>query len=287
MRAFLLCTIVLIACEPGVPPASDAAGNSNNPPPGGNPPPTDHCNDGTCPRDLSCAPVIDPSTLMSCAADAHCFDATIISSVDPMAASKLGKCTDQTQLCVPDIFLETGGKFIPKTCTSVAGAEGRCLSEAIPQVQSQASMLPQDVCATSEKCTPCYNPLDGTSTGACNLGCDTGPTKAPVTFAQCCSMKAHCVPSTLVPSNESSNVSQQECTTGNLCVPDQLLENQPIPTCTANSFILGNYTGVCLSNCLDFGIQGIALDQGSCAADYTCAPCTQGGKPTGAPGCPP
>jgi hypothetical protein len=154
-------------------------------------------------------------------------------------------------------------------------------------VQQQQSMLPQDVCSANERCSPCYNPIDGTSTGACNLSCDTGPTKPAVTFTQCCSMRAHCVPTTVVPQSEQSNLSQQECTNTELCVPDQLLENQPIPTCTANSFILGDYTGVCLSNCLDFGIQGLALARGSCDTNYKCAPCTQNGQPTGAPGCPP
>ena len=59
-------------------------------------------------------------------------------------------------------------------------------------------------------------------------------------------------------------------------------------TCTATGFLVGNYTGVCLSKCLSFGIQGIALAQGTCDGIHTCAPCTNPltGKPTGAPGCP-
>jgi hypothetical protein len=57
--------------------------------------------------------------------------------------------------------------------------------------------------------------------------------------------------------------------------------------CEASSWLIGDYTGVCLSDCLDFGIQGIALDQGNCADGFTCAPCEQNGEPTGAPGCPP
>jgi hypothetical protein len=107
-----------------------------------------------------------------------------------------------------------------------------------------------------------------------------------VTFAACCQAKAHCVPTSSVPQAEVGNLSQQECAAQNLCVPDQLLESQPIPTCSATSIFLGNYTGVCLSNCLDFGIEGAALDQGSCTSGYTCAPCSIGGQPTGAPGCP-
>ena len=236
-----------------------------------------------CPRDPSCAPVLDPSTLPSCAADAHCLDKSLVPAAE---ASKLGPCTDATKLCVPDKFIEAGGNYVPSTCTSVAGAEGRCLSQALPDVKKQASLLPQDSCATTEKCAPCYDPVSGQSTGACNLSCDPGPTKPAVIFAQCCGAQAHCVPTSAVPQSEQGNLSQQECTTTDLCVPDQILEAQPIPTCSGNSPFIGSYTGVCLSNCLDFGIEGIALVQGDCTGNTTCAPCTLNGQPTGAPGCP-
>ena len=47
-----------------------------------------------------------------------------------------------------------------------------------------------------------------------------------------------------------------------------------------------DYTGVCLSNCLDFGFgSDFALDKGNCSAGHTCVPCFDDGKPTGAPGC--
>jgi hypothetical protein len=244
------------------------------------------CDDpATCNYEANCPPVIDPSTLTACGADAHCLDAALVS--DPMEAGKLGTCMDATKLCVPDVFIKTGGKFTPATCNSVAGAEGRCLSKVLPDVAKQAALLPQDTCAATELCTPCFNPIDGTSTGACSLSCDAGPTKPPVTFGACCSARAHCVPTDAIPDTEESNLSKQECTTGDLCVPDQLLLGAAIPTCTANSFILGDYTGVCLSDCLSFGIQGIALAKGSCSSHEKCAPCVQNGQPTGAPGCPP
>jgi hypothetical protein len=244
------------------------------------------CDDpATCAYESSCPPVIDVATLTSCGADAHCVDRALVT--DPAQASRLGTCSDGQKLCVPDVFLQTGGKFTAKTCTSVGGAEGRCLSRVLPDVKKQEAMLPQDTCGANERCTPCFNPVDGTSTGACNLSCDTGPTKAPVTFAQCCDARAHCVPSTAIPDDQEDNLDEDNCTAGNLCVPDQILLNQPIATCTANSLVLGNYSGVCLSDCFNFGIQGIALARGSCAANHKCAPCTQNGQPTGAPGCPP
>jgi hypothetical protein len=243
------------------------------------------CDDpNTCNYEATCPPVIDPGQLTSCGADAHCLDAALIT--DPAQKSQLAACTDASKLCVPDVFIKTGGKFTPATCSSVGGAEGRCLSRVLPAVKAQDALLPQSTCTANERCAPCYDPVTGNATGACSLSCDTGPTKPKVTFAQCCSQRAHCVPSTSIPADQQSNLNDDSCTTGNLCVPDQILLNQTIPTCTASSLILGSYTGVCLSDCFDFGIQGLALSRGSCASNYKCAPCTQNGQPTGAPGCP-
>lgn len=244
------------------------------------------CDDpATCNYEASCPPVIDPSTLTSCGADAHCVDPALVT--DPAQKQRLGTCTDGTQLCVPDSFIATGGKFTAPTCTSLGGAEGRCLSRVLPDVQAQDALLPQDACAATEKCVPCYDPLTGMETGACRLSCDAGPTKPAVTFAQCCGARAHCVPESAIPDDQEDNLDDDSCNDGSLCVPDQILLNQPIATCTASSLILGNYTGVCLSSCFDFGIQGLALSRGSCPSDFKCAPCTQNGQPTGAPGCPP
>ena len=244
------------------------------------------CDDpATCNYEANCPPLIDPTSLASCGADAHCLDPALVT--DPAQASRLGKCSDGTKLCVPDAFIKTGGKFTPATCSSIGGAEGRCLSRVLPDVKAQDALLPQDTCATSERCTPCYDPITGNPTGACSLSCDTGPTKPAVKFDQCCSARAHCVPDSAIPDAQEDNLDNDSCSDGNLCVPDQILLNQTIPTCTANSLILGNYTGVCLSDCFSFGIQGLALSRGSCASNYKCAPCTQNGQPTGAPGCPP
>jgi hypothetical protein len=252
---------------------------------GTNPPPSAACDDpATCNYEASCAPVIDPTALTSCGADAHCLDAALIT--DPAQAAQLAKCTDPTKLCVPDVFIKTGGKFTPASCTSVAGAEGRCLSRVLPAVAGQEDLLPQATCASNELCTPCYNPIDGTSTGACNLSCDVGPTQPAKTFASCCDARAKCVPSAAIPDAQEENLEQDSCMTAELCVPTQILNDGPFPTCNANSIILGSYTGVCLSDCLDFGIQGIALARGNCAANNKCAPCVQNGQPTGAPGCP-
>jgi hypothetical protein len=245
------------------------------------------CDDpATCNYDANCPPVFDPTSLPSCGADAHCLDAALVA--DPAEASRLGVCpTDGTKLCVPDVFLRTGGKFTPATCSSVNAAEGRCLSLVLPAVAAQASLLPQDTCAASERCAPCFDPISGDPTGACSLSCDTGPTTQPTQLDTCCHARAHCVPKTSIPTAEQSNLDNDSCDDADLCVPDQILEDDPIATCTANSFVLGDYTGVCLSDCFHFGIEGVALAKGSCDSHELCAPCVLSGQPTGAPGCPP
>ena len=252
-------------------------------------PPVAACDDpATCNYEASCPAVIDPATLEACGADAHCVDASLIT--DPAQAAQLGPCADPAQLCVPDVFLTTGGKFTAPTCTSVNGNEGRCLSMVLPAVAGQAELLPQDTCAASERCTPCFNPIDGASTGACSISCDLGPTEPAKPFAGCCDNRARCVPTAIIPADQQDQLGEEECedTPGeDLCVPNEILANGPFPACEASSFILGDYTGVCLSDCLDFGIQGIALARGNCDSGFKCAPCEQNGEPTGAPGCPP
>lgn len=250
---------------------------------GGNPPPAGCDDPATCVYEPGCPPVIEPSTLPECAADAHCLDAALVPGE---FASQLAPCTDATKLCVPDKLIATGGKFAPAVCTSVAGAEGRCLSMALPAVADQADLLPQATCDATERCSPCYSPLDGSDTGACGLTCDTGPTQPPVQFASCCEDRARCVPTASIPPEDQEQLGEDDCAAGNLCVPNEILADGPFPTCSANSLLLGNYTGVCLSECLEFGIQGLALAQGNCGGDYKCVPCEQFGSPTGAPGCP-
>jgi hypothetical protein len=238
------------------------------------------------------APVLDPSTLPSCDPNggAHCLDASLV----PMALqSQLATCP--TGLCVPDEFIEAGGNFIPPTCASLDGAEGRCLDETLPQVAMQLSQVPQSTCQSYERCVPCYSPLDGSKTGACSLSCDPGPTKPPVLFATCCTKdgapQGRCIPTAQVPSAEQSDLDADECTQGQaLCVPSEMLPTTftPMP-CTGSSFLTGDYTGVCLSTCLDFGFfDSLAISQGSCDDLHECAPCSNPltGQPTGAPGCP-
>jgi hypothetical protein len=260
------------SADGGTPP-STGDGGQGEPGDAGEPP-------AVCP--YTGPPLLDPSTLPACgsAGGAHCVQSALVPS---SLQAQLATCSGG--YCVPDVFITTGGNYIPPTCASLDGAEGRCLNVVIPQVASEESQLTQSTCAVYERCVPCFSPIDGEKTGACSLSCDPGPTQPIVLFPSCCrengADEGRCVPTAIIPSSEQSNLSQDACAQdAGLCVPSE---------CTATGFLVGDYSGVCLSQCLSFGIQGLVLAQGTCDGLHTCAPCTNPltGQPTGAPGCPP
>jgi hypothetical protein len=241
-------------------------------------------------------PLLDPTSLPTCDPNggAHCVSASLVPASE---ASQLATCP--TGLCVPDSFLVTAGNFIPPTCTSLLGAEGRCLDEMIPQVAAQLSELPVATCKSYERCVPCYDPTSGMKTGACSLSCDPGPKDPPTVAQACCSEsgtnQGECLPKTSIPTAEQSNLNADVCTqtpTATLCIPKEMIAPgfKP-PVCSADSlltFLSGGYTGVCLSKCLNFGAgSGLAIAQGNCDSNHDCAPCINPltNAPTGAPGC--
>jgi hypothetical protein len=237
-------------------------------------------------------PVLDPATLPACdqtvcpAGGAHCVQGALVPTAEQ---ALLGPCPNNG-FCAPDPFIAAGGQYVPPNCASLLGAEGRCLSTCIPKVAQQAAMLPQATCGATEKCVPCYDPIAGMPTGACNISCDPGPTRPATVFPNCCSDRGRCVPTTSIPQALQSNLDHDSCADGNLCVPSENLQPTFVPpACEADGFLIGHYTGVCLSDCLKFGLQGIVLAQGNCTDQHKCAPCRNplSGQATGAPGCPP
>ena len=148
--------------------------------------------------------------------------------VPPAMADQLAACHGGGSKCVPDEFIAAGGNYIPPTCQSVAGAEGRCLSTALPQVAAQAQLLPQSTCAADHLCAPCYDPLTGDDTGACRLSCDPGPAAGPSKLPTCCSGRGTCVPAAAA-GDKVGQLGQDSCpdpTDGGdapVCAPDVFL----------------------------------------------------------------
>jgi hypothetical protein len=252
---------------------------------------------------LSCPwtgpPIIDAGMFPACSpacGGSHCLPASLVPST---LQALLAPCTDG--FCAPDTFIESAGKFVPKKCTSVAGAEGRCLSMCLPEVSSKSTLLPTDVCATDERCVPCYDPTSDNPTaptGACSIGCDmatappvllTCPWKGPPvidpTIFPACSPAcdgSHCVPKDLVPEAERALLAR--CT-GGYCVPDPITasdNNWVPPSCTS----IAGAEGRCLTDCLPEVASQPLLPQSTCAAGSKCVPCYDptSGEPTVATG---
>lgn len=261
--------------------------------------PTDGATDApsgpTCP--YTGPALINPDTFPTCApacAGAHCVPAALVPAAEQSLLSACGTGAS-AGFCAPDTFIESDGKAVPATCTSIAGAEGRCLSTCLPSIAAEADLLPVSTCASGQVCAPCYNPTAADAsapTGACSIACDkpteppvilscpyTGPSVIdPTQFPQCsptCA-GAHCVPTALVPAAQQSELSA--CGSGagaGFCTPDAIVssDNHYVPpTCTP--FGDPASEGRCTSDCLP-GVEADAseLVQGPCASGQLCAPC--------------
>jgi len=225
-------------------------------------------------------PVLDPAGLPECPTDvcaggAHCIPSSLVPA-DQL--DSLADC-DADNKCVPDTLIETGGNFILPTCTSVFGAEGRCLSTCVPQLADTADSLPQDICDENERCTPCFDPLqDGAPpTGACELSCDPGPVEDPVSAPKCCEGLGTCVPTSSVPADLVELLPADTCPQEDyelVCAPDTFIEDPDYtaPACETGGIF--NAAGACLPDCLITGLQGFFVGQGTCEDGYSCAPCT-------------
>jgi hypothetical protein len=234
----------------------------------------------------------DPSTLPTCptslcSGGARCVpEALVLANGGPEQAALLAPCDEPGTLCVPDEFIKTQGFFTPKTCESVLGAEGRCMSTCIPQVSEQLekTSLPQDACSEHQVCVPCYDPQTGESTGACDQSCDTGPTEEPLLLPDCCGGLGTCVPTDAVPGDKLENLGVYECAEdagdGFICAPKVFVDdlNFKPASCKKIGF-LAKLTlppqyqeGRCLPDCLP-QLDKAPVKQGDCNEGFLCTPC--------------
>jgi hypothetical protein len=247
-------------------------------------------------------PLIDVNTfpVAACGAGMRCVPSDLLPSAD---LQKTLKACDKG-FCAPEKAVAAVGNYVPKTCSSIAGAEGRCTNENVPGVAAQKSQLPKDTCDDGELCAPCFSPLDGQDSGACRTAKCDAPAKPATVFKACCQRgnvsKGKCVPTQLVPANQQSNLGTDngKCVAGKeLCVASEAIAagaNYKGAACKGKSAIGAifgkDYNGVCLSDCLDFTLmESLGVAKGNCKADELCVPCknpiTQ--QATGAPGCAP
>lgn len=234
-------------------------------------------------------PLVDPSSFPPCPScsvgGAACVPKALLPA-DKLAS--FGDC-DEANACVPNIIIATRGNFIPDTCDSVFGAEGRCLSKCLPSVAEKGDTLPQSSCDASEACVPCFDPFTQEPTGACDQSCDPGPTEPPVEIASCCSGDGVCLPTDVV-GDKADDLGQDNCVQNEgerLCVPSAFLDPNFAPLSCVDEGVFSDSPGACLPSCLP-AVQGLlqdlTLDQQGCPANHLCAPCDHPitGDPTGA-----
>jgi hypothetical protein len=223
-------------------------------------------------------PLIDPAGFPECsncsAGGAHCVPKSIL------PADKLDAFTDcdADNACVPDLIIATRGNYVPTTCDSIFGAEGRCLSRCFPGMDEKADTLPQSNCDAADVCVPCFDPFSGESTGACEQSCDPGPHEGPIELAACCSGDGICMPIESVGS-KADDLGQDSCAQHQgsaVCVPVSFLEPGFKPASCIDGSVLGDAPGVCLPSCLPAVqglLTGLLLDQEGCPQNHLCAPC--------------
>jgi hypothetical protein len=241
--------------------------------------PTDGAATGACGLGCDPGPSEEPYLFDACCGGGGvCVPSTLVPE-NQRSALDVDACTEPDTLCVPTAFISPG--FIPDTCESVGGTEGRCIPECIGMVAASASFLPQSTCNDNELCAPCYDPRTGQETGACRIGNDA-PVEDPYVFSDCCDDLGLCVPESAVPPAQRGALNPDSCTgQGELCAPKAFID----PTfqavkCTS----LLDAEGRCIPACT-VGSFAQYLSQDVCPNDgEVCAPCYDpiSGNPTGA-----
>lgn len=207
--------------------------------------------------------------------------------------------------CAPTTssLADAGTAGIFNTCQADFGGgitlEGRCLPSCFVQGNSQASLLTQGNCAGPDAgagpqvCAPCYNPIDGSVTGACSQKAGDAPKDPPPASFKPCGItdggapQGICVPSASVMRSNNpavANLPKDTCTGTDLCVPKLKAQdlNGCFPKCQTASTTLSSFgaqynDGACVPIYIVGASQGAtalaALVQSSCSAGELCAPC--------------
>lgn len=218
--------------------------------------------------------IVPPSLLPECP---DCTGARCVAGDELTTEQREGlRACSSSHVCMPDEYLLTGGNFTPITCEAAFGAEGRCLSACLPGVFETRDALARAGCPDTHRCVPCFDPFDGSDTGACEVGCDTGPTSPPTVLPSCCDDLAVCIPTDDVP--PAGRPYFESCETG-LCVPRPIAGNvgYVAPSCTVEALRdrgEEQSRGICAHTC-QAGLDDVRelLAQDDCEDEFLCVPC--------------
>ena len=228
----------------------------------------------------------DLSTLTACdSGRGHCYDGKKLPLIGTM-----DKCPGSTDVCVPDPILTAAGTTNLKTCNSVIGKPGACVSTDIAEIKAKDTQLTQDVCDANERCIPCINPLTNQPTPFCgDIGvhqdeCTAGASQAVAAPQECCptvgaAPQGLCLQGDNIPASQRGKVEQNVCPPDYSCVPSSFVNNDPV----ACSSTFGS--GFCVDSCFTGTLGERALLQGDCPNPRDkCVPCSVGAS-EGLPGC--
>ena len=207
-------------------------------------------------------------------------------------------------LCAPKPLSQLPDGGATSACHSKIGsieAEGRCLPKCFTLGDPNANTLTAGDCkavtGTEIVCAPCYDPITGKSTGACNRATADGgadkPAEPAVRFAECGAFPTGdaggakkmglCLAKSLVAATGGASLPQDTCATGEVCVPTTKVVDTG--TCFEHcASLLG--PGACIPTYLveDGAGKGFSgtLGKVTCQDNLTCTPCLSGATPTGA-----
>jgi hypothetical protein len=161
--------------------------------------------------------------------------------------------------------------------------EGRCIPECFVKSDPLVEQLGRGSCLEGSACVPCYSPITGASTGACELGDDAPTLPAPPGYMECGENIGYCVRAeTLIGAVDGSvpEPEQLECAEGFACAPkSKLLDPR---SCFTHCRSFGD--GACVPKFqVPEAFREILPTEG-CLAGEVCAPCINpmNGAPTGA-----
>jgi hypothetical protein len=188
--------------------------------------------------------------------------------------------------CEPRAIEEDGGVASRDHCrmtwpgapANAPSFEGRCVTGCFLTGSPIAQRITQQSCASGQYCAPCYNPIDGKSTGQCEFEGDAPQDDAPSPLVACGDGLGLCVPS-YATGTQATSLSRLNCGEGELCAPLRKVANPKacFDRCVDES--LG--AGACVPNFLVPEILRVALMMGSCGDGELCAPCSFAGMPIG------
>jgi hypothetical protein len=242
-----------------------------------------------CPDDIRCVDIPSSSspeggtaeggTAQRICVNSRCVPTAAIPDAESVA-KQLPDCPTADTKCVPDIFVEVNGKFSLNSCRSLMDAEGRCVPVSLPAVRAQVGRLPQGGCAPDERCAPCYDPISGEKTGACEAGCGPETSEPAKVFAKCCTNRGTCVPLSIAGSIANAapgdTCAGADASDPEKCVPTTRAQNPDMkfPTCMAQVAPFPAVPGGCVPDCIITDpLQKGFLVQGTCATGELCAPC--------------